>query len=237
MPMDVFAHIGSIPLFEELPVKYRKDLASLVIDKKFKAKQPVFSEGDESDGFYVIIFGRVKIYKFSFEGKEQILHIFGPGEPIGEAAVFAGKPFPAGAETLDESRLFFFPKIDFMRLIQKDPAIALSLLAVLSRRLHRFAALIDDLSLKEVPGRLAAHLLYLSQTEQDGELFQFDISMKQLSSLLGTIPETLSRIMTKMTQAGLIRSEGFRSIRILDRAGLEALASGERRLHEATPTT
>ena len=229
--MDIFDHIGAISLFEELPTEHQKALASLVVDKTYKRGGLVFSEGDEGTGFFVIITGRVKIFKLSIEGKEQIIHIFGNGEPIGEAAVFAGKTFPANAETLEDSRLFFFPRFDFIKLIQKDPTLALNMLAVLSQRLHRFASLIDDLSLKEVPGRLAAHLLYLSKTEQDGEALHFDISMRQLSSLLGTIPATLSRIMNKMNKAGLIQSEGFRHIRIIDRSGLEALASGKRHLH------
>ncbi|MBW1995448.1 MAG: Crp/Fnr family transcriptional regulator, partial [Deltaproteobacteria bacterium] len=208
--MDPKEPIGSIPLFRELPDRQRRALASLVVDKPYKRGETVFSEGDEGSGFYVIISGRVKIFKFSPDGKEQILHIFGPGDPIGEAAMFAGKPFPANAAALEESRLFFFSRIEFMRLIKQDPTLAMNMLAVLSQRLQRFAALIEHLSLKEVPGRLAAYLLYLSAQRPAKETLQFDISMKQLSSLLGTIPETLSRIVTRMNKAGLIRSEGFR---------------------------
>ncbi|MBW1696051.1 MAG: Crp/Fnr family transcriptional regulator [Deltaproteobacteria bacterium] len=228
--MDPKEPIGSIPLFRELPDRQRRALASLVVDKPYKRGETVFSEGDEGSGFYVIISGRVKIFKFSPDGKEQILHIFGPGDPIGEAAMFAGKPFPANAAALEESRLFFFSRIEFMRLIKQDPTLAMNMLAVLSQRLQRFAALIEDLSLKEVPGRLAAYLLYLSAQRPAKETLQFDISMKQLSSLLGTIPETLSRIVTRMNKAGLIRSEGFRRIRIMDPASLKELASGKRRL-------
>lgn len=229
--MDILEHIGKISLFQELPIEHRKCLAALVVDKTYKRGGLIFSEGDEGTGFFIIVTGRVKIFKLSLGGKEQIIHIFGPGEPIGEAAAFAGKHFPANAEALEDSRLFFFSRIDFINLIKEDPTLALNMLSVLSQRLHRFAYLIADLSLKEVPGRLAAHLLYLSKTEQDGETLHFDISMRQLSSLLGTIPATLSRIMTKMNKAGLIQSEGFRHIRIIDRAGLEALASSERHLH------
>lgn len=119
-----------------------------------------------------------------------------------------------------------------MELIQKNPSLALNMLAILSLRLRKFTALIEDLSLKEVPGRLAAYLLYLCETDQGTANLSLDISKGQLSSLLGTIPETLSRILTKMIKADLIRSEGSRRIRILDRAGLEELASGQTRLLE-----
>jgi CRP/FNR family transcriptional regulator len=229
--VELINHIASIDLFKDLPVKHLNDLAMILTDQVFEKGQLIFSEGDEATGFYVIITGRVKIFKLSTEGKEQILHIFGPKEPIGEVAVFEGKRFPANAESLEESRLFFFPGNAFMELIKENPSIALHMLAVLSRRLRRFAALIDDLSLKEVPGRLAAYLLYLSEIHQGVDDLSLDISKGQLSSLLGTIPETLSRILTKMSNSGLLRSEGPRGIQILDRKSLQDLASGETRLH------
>ena len=104
------------------------------------------------------------------------------------------------------------------------------MLAVLSRRLRRFTMLIEDLSLKEVPGRLSAYLLYLSEGKGGADELTLDISKGQLASILGTIPETLSRILARMNRENLLRSEGPRSIRILNREGLEGLASGETRL-------
>jgi len=103
------------------------------------------------------------------------------------------------------------------------------MLAVLSRRLRKFTLLIEDLSFKEVPGRLAAYFLYLSEREGGTNDLKLDIAKGQLASLLGTIPETLSRILNKMNRQGLIKSEGPR-IRILDRQGLEELAAAQRRL-------
>ena len=229
--MELIKHIAAIYLFKDLPDEHLNDLAIILTDQVFRKGQLIFSEGDEATGFYVVITGRVKIFKLSMEGKEQILHIFGPGQPIGEVAVFEGKRFPANAESLEDSRLFFFPRNAFMERIKENPSIGLHMLAVLSQRLRRFASLIDDLSLKDVPARLAAYLLYLSETQPGVDNLSLDISKGQLSSLLGTVPETLSRILTKMINSGLIRSEGTRGIRILDHKGLEDLASGETRLH------
>ncbi len=229
--MELINHIAAIHLFKDLPEEHLDNLAMILTDQVFRKSQLIFSEGDEATGFYVVITGRVKIFKLSMDGKEQILHIFGPGAPIGEVAVFEGKRFPASAECLEESRLFFFPKNAFLELINENPSIALHMLAVLSQRLRHFASLIDDLSLKEVPARLATYLLYLSETQPDLDNLSLDISKGQLSSLLGTVPETLSRILTKMINSGLIRSEGARGIRILDHKGLEDLAGGETRLH------
>lgn len=231
--MDIIEHINSIPLFLELSKEHHRDLAGIVVDRAIKRGQIIFSEGDEGSGLYVIISGRVKVFKLSSEGKEQILHFFGPGDPIGEVAVFAGKRFPAHAEALEDSRIFFFPRAAFLTLIKDNPSLALNMLAVLSLRLRRFAALIDDLSLKEVPGRLAAYLLYLSRDNNEAEEVILDITKGQLASLLGTIPETLSRILTRMTGSGLIKLEGPRLIQIVDREGLKELADGDRRLNGA----
>jgi CRP/FNR family transcriptional regulator len=165
----------------------------------------------------------VKIFKISTEGKEQILHFVGPGESFGEVSVFTGQGFPADAVAAVQSGLLFFARSSFISLIRKDPALALNMLAQLSRRLRQFAGLIEDLSLKEVPGRLAKYLLYLGGRDGDAGAVELDVSKGQLAALLGTIPETLSRILARMNRQGLIRSRGAQ-IRILDRTGLVALA-------------
>ncbi len=227
--MNIIQLISSIPLFQGLPKNQIDDLSMIVTDQSFQKGEIVFSEGDEGTGFYVTINGRVKIFKLSFEGKEQILHIFGPGEIFGEVPVFAGEHFPANAEVMEESRIFFFPRDSLIALIKKNPSLALNMLAVLSRRLRKFAALIDDLSLKEVPGRLAAYLLLLSEQRKGSKDLDLTVTKGQLASLLGTIPETLSRILGKMASQGLIESVGPR-IRILDPEGLRELAETGGRL-------
>jgi len=221
--------ISGIPLFHGLPRQQQEDLAKIVLEQAFKRGQAIFSEGDEGAGFYVLISGRAKVFKLSPEGKEQILHILGPGEPFGEVPVFAGEHFPASAEALADCRSLFFPRSAFIDLVRKNPSLAMNMLAVLSRRLRRFASLVEDLSLKEVPGRLAAYLLYLKGRQKQAKELTLDISKTQLSALLGTIPETLSRILTRMTREKLIKLSG-RRIQVLNPAVLEELASGERRL-------
>jgi CRP/FNR family transcriptional regulator len=130
---------------------------------------------------------------------------------------------------MEESRVLFFPKLSFVDLVRRNPSLALNMLGVLSKRLRRFTALIDDLSLKEVPGRLAAYLLYLTTQEKGSGAIELPITKTQLASLLGTIPETLSRILGKMTAQGFIETDG-RRIRILDRASLQELVDSGGRL-------
>jgi CRP/FNR family transcriptional regulator len=227
--VNVIDHIVAIPLFEGLPKSQHDALASIALNRSYKKGQIIFSEGDEGAGFYVVISGRVKIFKLSPDGKEQILHMMEPGEIFGEVPVFTGQGYPAFAEAHINCSLLFFPRIAFIELIRKDPSLSLNMLAVLSWRLRKFAALIEDLSLKEVPGRLAAYLLYLSRKSGSGDEFDLDISKGQLASLLGTIPETLSRILSKMSRQRLISSEGSR-IRIVDRATIEEIANEGRKL-------
>ena len=227
--MPILHHIARVPLFEGLPPEQIEDLAMIATDQIFNKGETIFSEGEEANGFYVVITGRVKIFKLSPDGKEQILHFFGQGEPFGEVPVFTGQHFPAHASAMEESRVFFFPRKSFVDLIKRNPSMALNMLAVLSKRLRRFAALIDDLSLKEVPGRLAAYLLYLSEQNKGARVLELTVTKAQLASLLGTIPETLSRILGKLSSQGLIETDG-RRIRILDREAIRDLAESGGRL-------
>lgn len=225
--MKITDHLAKIGLFEGLPDRQISEVAAIATDQKFEKGETLFSEGGRATGFYVIISGKIKIYKLSIEGKEQILHIFGQGEFFGEVPVFAGGNYPAHAEALEGSRVLFFPRNGFIGLISREPSLALNMLALLCQRLRRFTHLIEDLSLKEVPGRLAAYLLYLSDRNRGILALELDITKGQLASLLGTIPETLSRILNKMSQQEFIWVEG-RKIKLLNREALESLAAGEK---------
>jgi CRP/FNR family transcriptional regulator len=212
--------ISSSGLFQGLPERDIDEIMAIVVEKKYQRGQNIFFEGDPGNGFYMVSEGKVKIFKMSLGGKEQILHIFGEGEPFGEVPVFHGQPFPASAEALVKSSVLFFPRQKFVELVERNPSIALNMLAVLSMRLRRFTSQIENLSLKEVPARLAGYLLYLLEEQGQQDSVELEISKGQLASLLGTIPETLSRIFAKMSEEGLIEVVG-RRINILDRQRLE----------------
>ncbi len=225
--MNIVDLIAGIPLFHGLPKEQLEEVVDITTDQTFQTGQTVFSEGEEASGFYVVVSGQVKIFKLSSEGKEQILHFVAPGESFGEVPMFAGGRFPAHAETVERSRLFFFPRAFFLELIRKDPSIAMNMLADLAKRLRRFTLLVEELSLKEVPSRLAAHILYLSGMENGLIDLELSITKGQLASLLGTIPETISRILGKMSSQDIIKVRG-RKISIMNRKRLEALAAGEK---------
>lgn len=213
--------ISASGLFQGLPGHQIDEIVDIAIERTYSRGEAIFFEGDPGHGFYMVGEGKVKVFKMSLGGKEQILHIFGEGEPFGEVPVFHGQPFPASAETLAASKLLYFPRDKFVALVSRNPSIALNMLAVLSMRLRRFTMQIENLSLKEVPARLAGYILYLREEQGREDCVELEISKGQLASLLGTIPETLSRIFAKMTEEGLIEVVG-RRINILDRRGLEA---------------
>ncbi len=227
--MEIIKHLSQVDLFAGLSQQQLQEVARIVSAKEHKRGELIFADGDDGIGFYIVISGKVKVYKVSPDGKEQIMHIFGPGQPFAEVPVFEGSRYPANAEALDRCKLFFFPKKGFIKLIHENPSLAMNMLASLSQRLKQFSHLIEALSLKEVPGRLASYLLYLSDRNGSIDAFELDIAKSQLASFLGTIPETLSRIFTKMANRELVRINGPQ-IAILDRTGLEDLAEGESKL-------
>ncbi len=215
--------LGETSLFAGVEGVHLRELSGIAMLASYKPRVNIFSLGDPGNGFYIVKEGRVKVFMLSPDGKEQILHIIGPGESFGEVAVFAGKSFPAHAVTLDKSSLVFLPRDDFVALVSANPALAFNLLAALSQRLRQFTLMIDALSLKEVPGRLAAHLLRLSEKQASGDRLLLELSKTQLASFLGTIPETLSRILSKLQRAGFITIKGSEII-IVDRRRLAELA-------------
>ena len=221
--------LGTTQLWRGLPDEQLDAISQSAIEHHYLKNELIFMEGDRGTGFFVVKSGRVKIFKTSAEGKEQILQIFTTGEHFAEVPAFDGECFPASALALETTELLFFPRLEFLELLQKHPQISINMLTIFARHLRKFARLIEDLSLKEVPSRLAAYLLYLSEKQQ-GELgnphndeIELDITKGQLAAVLGTIPETLSRVFAKLSQEGLIQIDGSR-ITLLNKTRLNLLA-------------
>jgi CRP-like cAMP-binding protein len=217
--------LANIQLWKGLPEDQLNDLAKIAISQHYPKGQVIFEDGDEGKGFFVVKSGRIKVYKISADGKEQILHFFGSGEHFAEVPAFDGKCFPASAAAIETSEVLFFPRTSFLALLQQHPSLAINILAIFARHLRRFAQIIEDLSFKEVPGRLAAYLLYLSNRNNAGDEVELDMTKTQLAAFLATIPETLSRVFAKLSQDGLIAIDGSK-IKLLNRQRLITLAEG-----------
>ena len=169
----------------------------------------------------------MKIAKLAPDGKEQILHIIELQEPFGEVPVFAGERFPANAEAMEDSKILFLPREGFIHLIKQEPSVAMNMLALLSRRLRQFSSLIENLVAEGCSGPLGILSALRKPASTECGVLELDVSKTLLANFLGTIPETLSRILAKMIRGGLIEVDG-RRIRLLNRRALEELAAGTR---------
>lgn len=220
--------LATVPLFSGLS---RTQLATLESNSsvlKFDRGQMIFFEGVKATGLFVVLAGQVKIYKASPEGKEQILHVLGPGEPFAEAPVFQGTNYPANAMAISTSKVLFIEKGVLTRLMERDVGLAMAMLAALSLRLRQMARMIGQLTLSELPARLAGYLLVRCE-DQGQDTFDLDISKGHLAGLLGSTREALSRTLARLEDAGLIAMQG-RTISLLDQERLESLAEGEVKL-------
>ena len=218
--------VAEVELFEGLSDQEVKALADIAVTRDCPRGQDIFHEGEVAQGFFAVASGRVRIYKTSLAGKEHILHVFGPGQAFAEVAVFQGGTYPANAQAMEDSSVLFFPRSGFKNLIKAHPELAMNMMALLSGRLRFLVRRVEELSLKEVPSRLAAHLLLLFEAQGREEL-TLDLTKGQLASYLGTIQETLSRILKRLSDQELIAIKG-RQVTLLDVEGLQALALGEK---------
>ncbi len=196
-------------------------LAGVCRVREYKRAEILFEQGSPASGFYVIVSGKVKIYKLSPDGKERILHIVLPGNTFAEAAIFGDGRYPAFAETLEASTLVYFPKEDFLNLLHSHSQIAINMIGGLASFLREFTTQIEDLTFRDVPARLARYLADLGGDEASA--VTLPISKSQLASNLGTVSETLSRTFRKLADEEIIRVQG-KNIQILDADRLIDLA-------------
>lgn len=221
--------IKECPLFSGLGEEDLEKIASIALSKRYRKGDVIFSEGSAASAFYLVVSGRVKVYKLSQEGKEQILHMFSSCDTVGEAALFADVEYPAFAESLCESELLYFPRHDFLGLVKRNPQLGLNVIANLGRLLRQFVSLIEGLSLKEVSARVAKYLMDLAVRQgvqgKDGAEVRLDVTKSQLASNLGTVAETLSRTLSKLRSEGVVEVKGS-LITILNCKALRQISSG-----------
>ena len=211
-----------MPIFSALDDRAIRDLLAHCDTRKARAGEMIFLAGHKAESFFVILSGKVKIFQLSPRGEEQILHLYGPGKTFGEAGMWAGGDWPAHAETVADSRLLEVRRDALRKAFSRSPDLALGMLGGMSGKLRQFARLIEQLSLKGVPGRLAEALLGMAP-EGPGDTVRLSQTKRQLAGQIGTTPETLSRALGKLKAAGILQVRG-REIRILDRRALQGVA-------------
>jgi len=172
--------------------------------KTVRRGEQIFSEGLEATAFFVIISGKIKIYKLSPDGKEHTLHIQGPGDLVAEAAIFDSMVYPASCTAMEDSTLVRISREAFIKLLKGHPELSLKMMSAYSKRLRQFVSKIEELSMRDIRSRLAGYLIGNSSVEKGVVTCRLKYSKKELASLLGTIPETLSRALSFLKQKGLI---------------------------------
>jgi len=222
---DKVRALKSSTLFSSLHERDISRIARLSITKRYTKGERIFSEGEAADGFYIVAHGKVKIAKMSVEGKEHILGMFSKGAPFGEAAMFAGRKYPAYASAAGNVVCLYIQRRNLVGEIKSNPELAFGMLATLSERLGKFARAIEDLSLKEVSARLAKYILDLSAKQNNPSTIHLDVKKGELASRLGAVCETLSRTLARLKLQKVIAVEGG-EVKLLDREKLKKISAG-----------
>jgi CRP/FNR family transcriptional regulator len=214
------------PLFCSLSESELGALARRTVQRSCQAGELLFCEGDSCLGLYVIAQGRIRIFKMSPAGRQQVLAVEGPGNSIAELPVFDGGPYPASAEAVEEAQLLFVSKDDFRSLCLEHPEVALKVLQVVGSRLRRLVGIIEELSFTTVRQRLIAWIL--RRVNEHGPRFTLQFSHQELAAEIGTVRELVTRNLNRLQAEGLLVISG-RELTVADPKALEAelrLATG-----------
>jgi CRP/FNR family cyclic AMP-dependent transcriptional regulator len=206
-------------------------LAARTVRKNLSAGQLLFSEGEPCHGLHIIARGKIRIFKTSAGGREQVLAVNVPGESVAELPVFDGGTYPASAVAIEDAEIAFISQRDFHTFCLEHPEVALKVLAVVGARLRRLVGIIEELSFTTIRQRLIAVLVKLAESEgrntARGIEIQLPASHQELANQLGTVRELISRNLMRLQAEGLVDVDA-RQIVIKDLKSLSALLEAAR---------
>lgn len=217
--------LKATPLFAALDEAEVNSLAARCGIRPYSPGQILFSEGEPCKGLYIVVSGRVRIFKISTNGREQVLSVEGAGASVAELPVFDGGPYPASASAIEKTEALFVSRADLRAICLEKPEVSLKMLQVVGARLRRLVGIIEELSFTTVRHRLISWLLRQASTEgrpsERGTVFSLTASQQELAAQIGTVRELVSRNLARLQAQSFIEMNG-REITILDRQGLEA---------------
>ncbi|MCL6510913.1 MAG: Crp/Fnr family transcriptional regulator [Anaerolineae bacterium] len=205
-----------------LPDRVVDALADIAVIRQVRAGEVVQLEGDPAEAMYVVLNGRVKIMRTASNGREQVLHIAGPGDHINLVPILDDGPNPATVQAITDAVLAAVPCEPLRQLMMREPAFTMALLRDLARRQRHLVTLVDELALHCVQGRLARLLLSRAEAAERGEAVP-PLTQAEMASQIGTVREMVSRTLRNFEELGLIAVERG-VIVVRDRAGLEQRA-------------
>src|SRR3569833_3203743 len=222
---DLASVLEKTALLSNLSREELQMLATRTVRKLFTAGELLFSEGEPCSGLHIISKGKVRIFKTSVNGREQVLAVNVPGESVAELPVFDGGPYPASAAAVEDTEIAFISRRDFHAYCVEHPEVPLKVLSVVGARLRRLVGIIEELSFTTIRERLIALLVKLAQTEgkktERGIEFLLPSTHQELANQLGTVRELISRNLMRLQAEGLLDVDA-RQIVVLDLQGLSA---------------
>ncbi len=211
-------------LFASLTENEIQALAGRASRKSLQRGELLFAEGDSCKGLFLVASGKIRIFKLSSAGREQVLAIEGPGSSFAELPVFDGGNYPAAASASEDSELVFISRKDFQNFCREHPDVALKVIAVVGSRLRRLIGIIEELSFTTVRQRLIALILQLADAggtpSKDGIRVELTKSHQDFAAELGTVRELVSRNLSRLQAEGFLEVEG-RKLVVKDLAGLK----------------
>ena len=219
------------PLFANLTEAEMRSLLARVSSRQIGRGELLFSEGDPCSGLFLVARGKVRIFKLSPAGREQVLAVEGPGSSFAELPVFDGGNYPASASAIDDTEVLFISRKDFQNFCREHPDVALKVIAVVGSRLRRLVGIIEDLSFSTVRQRLIGVILRMARAggapSKAGIRVELTKSHQHLAAELGTVRELVSRNLSRLQAEGFLEVDG-RKIVVRDVEGLEReLSSSE----------
>lgn len=214
------ACITLVPIFNHLDNDKLDEIMHTIKTAHYEKGETLYRAGQQSDSLYIVSKGKVRIYRLSESGKEQLLRILQPGDFTGELALFRQSVHESFADAMEDTAVCMITRDDLQRFLMKYPTIAIQILTEFSNRLDESEKQAARVATERVETRIA---LYLAECveDQDGSLnITLPMSRKDLASYLGTTPETVSRKLTELENQGYIRQMTGRNIQVLDLDGL-----------------
>lgn len=211
--------ISLVPIFNHLEEDQMNEIMQTIRHLNFKKNEIVYSAGDESDTLYIVNKGRIKLYRLSESGKEQVIGFLNPGEFTGELSLFREGTYERFAEVTMDTELCTINRRDLQEFLVKYPSISLKLLSEFSNRLEESEKQQTRYATEKVETRIALFIVESLENE-NSNMVELPMSKKDLASYLGTTPETVSRKLTELEDAGYIERLSNKQIKILDLDGL-----------------
>jgi CRP/FNR family transcriptional regulator len=216
--------LRSCQLFAGLPLPDLQNIAAVTIVKTVEKGGYLFYEGDPAQGFYIVQNGSVNVHRVNPAGKEQVIHVFRPGDSFAEVALASETGYPADARALESSQVLLVQKTGILALLRKQPELALRMLGSMSSHLRVLVCQLEDLTLKDVETRFAHWLIKRCPNPESEEPMKIDLNVTKrvLAAELSTVSETFSRTLAKFRNQKLLTVKG-RTFIVHSPAKLKAL--------------